>query len=59
VHIVGGESMVLGNVMAVRKRDVIGDLPDECLAHVFQFFGAEIGRERERKNCKWRKEKNK
>jgi len=51
--------MVLGNVMAVRKRDVIGDLPDECLAHVFQFFGAEIGRERERKNCKWRKEKNK
>ncbi|XP_010444675.1 PREDICTED: F-box protein SKIP2 [Camelina sativa] len=37
----GGELMAsLGNVVAVRDRDFTGDLPDECLAHVFQFLGA-------------------
>ncbi|KAG7539417.1 F-box domain [Arabidopsis suecica] len=32
--------MALGNVVAVRDLDFTGDLPDECLAHVFQFLGA-------------------
>uniref|UniRef100_A0A1J3HAB1 F-box protein SKIP2 n=1 Tax=Noccaea caerulescens TaxID=107243 RepID=A0A1J3HAB1_NOCCA len=39
--IVGGrESMDLGNGVTVRDRDFSGDIPDECLAHVFQFLGA-------------------
>ncbi|VVB18224.1 unnamed protein product [Arabis nemorensis] len=39
--IVGGGSMDFGNgVMVIRDRDFTGDLPDECLAYVFQFLGA-------------------
>lgn len=37
VIVAGGESMAVGNVV---DRDFTGDLPDECLAHVFQFLGA-------------------
>ncbi|XP_010464300.1 PREDICTED: F-box protein SKIP2-like [Camelina sativa] len=37
----GGELISsLGNVVTVRDRDFTGDLPDECLAHIFQFLGA-------------------
>ncbi|XP_056850594.1 F-box protein SKIP2 isoform X2 [Raphanus sativus] len=40
VIIGGGESTDPGNSDTVRDRDHTDDLPDECLAHVFQYLGA-------------------
>ncbi|KAL0718515.1 hypothetical protein Bca4012_067837 [Brassica carinata] len=40
VIIGGGESIDSGNSGAIRDRDYTEDLPDECLAHVFQYLGA-------------------